>query len=85
MLCCVVPTDKGVLSSTFVEPEAAADKSPGMMMGSGDRLRLVRTAGSSSFPQFFQSKPRSCRHNTSQEDNESNAPSGFKLYSWTLV
>lgn len=68
VFCRVVPTDKGALSSTAVEPEAAADTSPGMVTGSGDRLRLFRTAGSSSLPQFFQSKPRSCRRNTSQED-----------------
>lgn len=50
-------TESGALSSTDVDPEAEAVSSPGMAIGSGDTVRLLRTAGTSGLPQFFQSKP----------------------------
>lgn len=50
-------TESGALSSTEVDPEAEAVRSPGMAIGSGDTVRLLRTAGASGLPQFFQSKP----------------------------
>lgn len=53
-------TERGALSLTDVDPEAEAVRSPGMEMGSGDRVRVWRTAGASGRPQFFQSKPRIC-------------------------
>lgn len=53
-----VLTDSGALSSTEVDPEAEAVRSPGMAIGSGDRVRFLRTAGASGSSQFFQSKPR---------------------------
>lgn len=52
-----VLTDRGALSSTDVDPEAEAIRSPGMTIGSGEIVRLLRTAGASGRPQFFQSKP----------------------------
>lgn len=50
-------TDSGALSSTDVDPEAEAVRAPGMVMGSGETARLLRTAGASGLPQFFQSNP----------------------------
>lgn len=53
-------TNRGADSSTEVAPEASAVRSPGIEMGSGDRLRVLSPAGSSGFPQFFQSNPKTC-------------------------
>lgn len=50
-------TESGAPSSTVVDPEAEAVRSPGMAIGSGDTVRLLRTAGTSGLPQFFHSKP----------------------------
>lgn len=56
-----VLTDRGALSSTAVDPEAEAVRSPGMGIGSGDMVRVFSTAGTSGGPQFFQSKPETCK------------------------
>ncbi len=50
-------TERGDVSATAVEPDAAAVSCPGMGMGSGEILRLFIFAGSSCAPQFCQEKP----------------------------
>lgn len=54
---CAVLTEREDTRGTEVLPAALAVKSPGMLMGSGDRSRPFITAGSSPFPQFSQLKP----------------------------
>lgn len=78
VLVCVVLTDRGADSSTDVDPEAEAVRSPGMAMGSGDRVRVFSTAGASGFPQFFQSKPRTCSEHTANRSDYTTRRTEFR-------
>ncbi|TNN61052.1 hypothetical protein EYF80_028705 [Liparis tanakae] len=51
-------TASGASSSRAVAPEAEACRAPGMQMGSGATVRVLRTAGASGPPQSLHAKPR---------------------------